>query len=169
MASMTWKEHYLALACNQRLDILPIAPKTFYYFPAQVSNLTCQEVPPVGLTLTFHKLKTWEAQLESARDFDFCAWIMPVVGSIKNNIETETLIIPRADGPINMALTHHTPSGDLSKSFWFPANDASWQNHHPVKNVWRDWQPSLDLLFSEKLRLDLSEVREEGTKPCFLN
>jgi hypothetical protein len=164
MASMTWKERYLAAARHQPVDILPVSPETFYYIPAQVSGHTCQEVAPVGLTLAFHKLKTWEAQLECARHFDFCGWVMPAVGSINGKIESETRITPRADGSIDVLLTHHTPSGDVDESFWFPVNDASWHTHHPVKDAQRDWKPYLELFFSETLRLDLSEAQEASTR-----
>jgi len=115
--AMTWKERYLCAARHEAPDVVPIAPETFYYIPVRVSGYRCYEVAPVGLTLPFHKIKTWEAQLLCARYFDFCGWIMPAVGPTPDDAETETRIETRPDGSRDVTLTYHTPLGPLQEKF----------------------------------------------------
>jgi hypothetical protein len=153
----TWKERYLAAACHQQPDILPVAPETFFYIPVQVCGLTCQQVAPVGLTLAFHQLKTWEAQLECARYFDMCGWIMPAVPVIHPHVETEVRLDEQTDGAIEARLLHHTRKGVLEEKFWFPVNDAAWHTGRCVKST-RDWEPFLDLFFDEEMTFDFQEA-----------
>jgi len=158
--SMTWKERYLCAARHQEPDVVPIAPETFYYIPVQVSGYSCQEVAPVGLTLPFHKIKTWEAQLRCAQHFDFCGWIMPAVGPAQSNVETETRIATRPDGSQEATLVHHTRLGPVQEQYWFPIDDAAWHTERCVKEPARDWPRYFELFFTDPWSADLTEVEE---------
>jgi len=157
---MTWKERYLCAARHQMPDVVPITPETFFYIPARVSGLRCQEVAPVGLTLPFHKRKTWEAQLQCAQYFDMCGWIMPAVGTISPNVNTETRMTSQPDGSLITTLVHSTALGALQEQYWFPVDDASWHTEHCVKDPVRDWPRYFELFFSDPWAADLSEVEE---------
>jgi hypothetical protein len=158
--SMTWKERYLCAARHQEADVVPIAPETFYYIPVRVSGHRCQEVAPVGLTLPFHEIKTWQAQLACARHFDFCGWIMPAIGSAKTDVETETRIETRPDGAKKATLIHHTSLGPVEEEYWFPLDDAAWHTGRCVKQPERDWPRYLELVFGDPWSADLTEVEE---------
>ena len=155
----TWKDRYLTTARHTQPDIVPISPETFYYIPVRVSGLTCQQVAPVGLSLSFHRLKTWEAQLECARHFDFCGWIMPAVGTVRQQSQIETLLEIRQDGSIEATLLHHTPKGILQEKFWFPVHDAAWHIEGPVKDPLRDWECFTEMFFDIQ-DYDFSEASE---------
>jgi hypothetical protein len=157
---LSWKERYLCAARHREPDLVPISPETFYYIPVRVSGYRCQEVAPVGLTLPFHRIKTWEAQLQCARYFDFCGWIMPAVGLARDGVETETRIEERADGSKVVTLIHHTAQGPLEEKYWFPLDDACWHVERCVKDPQRDWLRYAELFFADPWAADLSEVEE---------
>ena len=157
---MTWKERYLCAARHEEPDVVPIAPETFFYIPARASGVRCQQVAPVGLTLPFHVLKTWEAQLKAAEYFDFCGWIMPAIIAVNPAVLTEQTIIEHTDGSIEVTLHHHTSYGPLQEKHLFPFDDASWHIEHCVKDPQRDWQRYMELVYSDLWAADLSEVEE---------
>jgi len=158
--SMTWKERYLRAARHDAPDVVPVAPETFFYIPARVSGVPCQQVAPVGLTLPFHRLKTWEAQLQCAHHFDMCGWIMPAVGATNPAVYTETHDADGPDGSRLVRLTHETRLGPLQEAFRFPADDAAWHTEHCVKEPERDWPRFFELFFSDPWAADLAEVKE---------
>ena len=97
------------------LDRVPIAPELFYYLPVRVTGLRCIDVAPVGLTLPFHQLKTWQAQLASACHFDCCGWVMPAANAIHDKVTTETEITTRPDGSRNVEARPITPQREPCK------------------------------------------------------
>ena len=160
----SWRERYLVAARGGQPDRVPIAPELFYYIPVRVTGLRCIDVAPVGLTLPFHQLKTWQAQLACARHFDFCGWVMPAANAIHDKVVTETEIATRPDGSRDVRLTHHTTAGTVQEAYWFPVDDAAWHTERCVKDPERDWPAYLDLFFGDPIDLDLREVSEAAAE-----
>ncbi len=160
MAEMTWKERYLAAARHEEPDVVPVSPELFFYIPARVSGYPLWQVAPVGLTLPFHRIKTWEAQLQAAVYFDICGWIVPAIGSTHAAARTETFIAEGSGGGRQVTLVHHTSHGPLRERFWFPPDDAPWHVEHCVKDFDRDWPRYEELFFTDPWTADLSELEE---------
>jgi len=157
---MNWKERYLTAARHEEPDVVPISPEIFFYIPARITGRPFFEVAPVGLTLPFHRVQTWEAQLMAAEYFDLCGWIVPTVGPSAASVRAEIELHERADGSKEVTLTRLTSLGPLRERFWFPVDDASWQTERCVKDPDRDWPRYEELFFTDPWTADLSEIEE---------
>jgi hypothetical protein len=157
---MTWKDRYLAAARHEEPDIVPVAPELFFYIPARVSGYPMWQVAPVGLTLPFHRIKTWEAQLQAAAYFDVCGWIVPAVNYVNPAVHTETIVKVEGDGGRRVTLVHHTSRGPVREGYWFPADDAAWHTERCVKDFDEDWPRFEELFFADPWVADLSELEE---------
>jgi hypothetical protein len=118
------------------------------------------QVAPVGLTLPFHQIKTWDAQLQAAAYFDVCGWIVPAVNYVNPAVHTETIVKVEGDGGRRVTLVHHTSRGPVREGYWFPADDAAWHTERCVKDFDEDWPRFEELFFADPWVADLSELEE---------
>lgn len=157
---MNWKERYLTSINHKEPDIVPIAPEMWFLVPARITGLPYYEVGLCGLFVPeLHKIKCWESQLQCAKFFDTCGWIVPSIGAPLKKLKTDVNISSLNDDSIKLSIIYHTSKGDITEAYKCPKDDAPWQIEHCVKKT-EDWNAYREMYFCDPWTCDISEIQE---------
>ncbi|MDK2897702.1 MAG: hypothetical protein PWP04_1822 [Candidatus Atribacteria bacterium] len=165
---MTHKDRYIRALHHQESGCVPCAPELWFLVPARLSGLKFYEISPGSFFIPeLHKMPLWKVQLDCARFFDVCGWVV-VFPEIENQkVKFEAKWNVQQDGRLKLDLFYHS-NQDFLESYLCPPDDAPWYIVHPVKNF-EDWKwfkeiafPDLSFLKIDDLEKVYQEVGDAG-------
>jgi len=157
---MTHKERYLKALRHEEPDCVPCAPELWFLVPARMSGLRFYEVSPGPVFLPqLHKIPLWKAQLDCARTFDVCGWIV-VFPKINNPaLREESRVVFREDQAVEIHFLRSAGKSVFEEVLLAPQDDAPWLASRPVKRF-EDWEEYKGVAFVDPLRVETEEIEE---------